>query len=104
MDSLRAWATHRIEHGFQLCRLSLQVLALLILLQYIAGCGSETVRAVDRAELAGREGFINDGRTRRLEVLERLGPANATFENGAILIYHVVADESGRTTYKQGTF
>jgi len=75
-------------------RLAFTVLSLLILLPSIFGC--DTIRAVDPATIAGREGFIEDGRTRRQEILERLGPAQASYENGAILIYHVYVDKDGR--------
>ena len=75
-------------------RLAFTVLSLLILLPSIVGC--DTIRAVDPVTIAGREGFIEDGRTRRQEILGRLGPAQASYENGAILIYHVHVDKDGR--------
>jgi hypothetical protein len=75
-------------------RLAFAVLSLLVLIPSIVGC--DTIRAVDPATIAGREGFIEDGRTRRQEILERLGPAQASYENGAILIYHVNVDKDGR--------
>lgn len=75
-------------------RPSLPILSLLSLLPLVAGC--ETIHVVDPATLAGREGFIADGRTRRQEVLDRFGPAQASYNNGTILIYHMHADEKGR--------
>ena len=70
------------------------ILLLLSLLPPITGC--ETIRAIDSLSIARNEGFIADGRTRRKEVLERLGPAQASYENGAILIYHMHMDRDGR--------
>lgn len=75
-------------------RISSSFLMSLIILPAIAGC--QTVTAVDPATITGGEGFIVDGRTRRQEVLERLGEEQMSFENRAILIYHVHMTADGR--------
>jgi len=78
---------------------SFTYILLLILLSSIAGC--KTVIAVDPLTIAGREGFIVDGRTQKQEILERLGQAQKSYENGAILIYHVQMMRDGRLGLRQ---
>lgn len=61
---------------------------------FLLGC--ETARVVPSAEIVKQEGFIVEGKTRKKEVLDRFGPAQSSFESGALLIYHVQLDEQER--------
>lgn len=66
---------------------------------FLLGC--ETARVVPSAEIVKQEGFIVEGKTRKQEVLDRFGPAQSTFESGALLIYHVQLDERGRINLRR---
>ncbi len=63
-----------------------------------------TARKVDSSTMSKYEGFIQDGKTTKQEVLDRLGPAQSDYESGRILIYHVYLQDDGRMTLdKKGT-
>jgi hypothetical protein len=62
--------------------------------------GCVTAQRVDTATTIKYEGFIEDGKTTRKEIMDRLGPSNSTYENGRILIYHVYLEEDGRMNLK----
>ncbi len=69
-------------------------LVLVMAAAFLSAC--ETARVIDPATLREHEGFIADGKTRKKEVLDRFGPARSSYENGAILVYHVHLDGQGR--------
>jgi len=62
---------------------------LLILCLGIAGCAAAPKGRKDLID------FLDDGVTRRDEVLARLGPPSARFEDSRILAYRLARDEGG---------
>ena len=69
------------------------LLAPLLVASLLLGC--ETAQVIDFSLIAKQEGFIADGKTRKKEVLDRFGPAQSSYENGALFVYHVHLDERG---------
>ena len=87
------------DHRF---RVTLLIVSLSIAIGCLGGC--VTAGKVDSSTMSKYEGFIQDGKTTRQEVLDRLGPAQSDYESGRILIYHVYLQDDGRMTLdKKGT-
>lgn len=66
-------------------------LAITLALSFLAGCAPERVAEI-AADAKEREllAFLVDGKTRKDEVLSRLGKPTGTFEDGRILTYRMV--------------
>ncbi len=60
----------------------------------LGGCA--TSQKVDSSTGGKDEGFIQDGKTTKQEVQDRLGPAQYIYESGQILIYYVYRKDDGR--------
>ncbi len=60
----------------------------------LGGCA--TSQKVDSSTVGKNEGFIQDGKTTKQQVQDRLGPAWYIYENGQILIYFVYRKDDGR--------
>lgn len=57
----------------------------------LGGCWK--VHKLDPSLTNKYEGFIQNGKTTRQQVQNRLGSADSSYENGRILIYHVFIDK-----------
>jgi hypothetical protein len=68
----------------------------------VAGCvgGCVTAQTVAPATVSKYEGFIQDGKSTKQEIEDRLGPAQSSYENGRILIYYTHLEDDGRMNLK----
>lgn len=75
--------------------LTLQFVLLLgILVVLPAGC-STSIQKLDPSVVKKYEGFIQNRKTTKKQVQDRLGSATSSYESGRILIYHVFIDGNG---------
>jgi hypothetical protein len=75
--------------------LTLQLVLLIgILVVLLAGC-STTIQKLDLSVAKKYEGFIQNRKTTKKQVQDRLGPPTSSYESGRIWIYHVFIDENG---------
>ena len=74
------------------------ILLMIIVMSCFGGC--VTAQKVDPSTISKYEGFINDGKTTKQEIRERLGAAQSIYESGRILIYHVYLRDDGRMNLK----
>jgi len=74
----------------------------ILLMVIVVGClgGCVTAQKVDPSRVSKYEGFIQDGKTTKQEIQDRLGSAQSSYENGRILIYHVYLEDDGRMNLK----
>lgn len=95
--------TEQVELRQQMVRkpFSFQIVTCLsIVAIWFAGCA--TVQRLDPGTASRYEGFVRDGSTAKQEVLGRLGPAQSSYENERILIYHVFLDKDDRMNLYDG--
>lgn len=63
----------------------------------LGGCSS--IGSLDQSQTAKYQGFLHDGKTTKQEVLDRLGSARSSYEDGRILVYYVYLGEDGRVSF-----
>lgn len=73
-------------------RLEIQSLALTLFL--LLGCSS-VVKPIDRNVVATRFGFLQEGKTKRQEVIDHFGGPRRDYEQGRIITYLMREDATG---------
>jgi hypothetical protein len=74
------------------------ILLMVLVVSCVGAC--MTVKKVDPSTISRYEGFIQDGRTTKQEIQDRLGAAQSVYESGRILIYYVYLQDDGRVKLK----
>lgn len=84
VDGRRSFATST-AHFHRFATMSIRPAILSVCLACLTGCITATDPEVRKSTL----GFLQSGRTRQAEVIDRLGPPAGRFEQGRMLTYHL---------------
>lgn len=90
-------------------RFSRDLLIGTLLVALLSACSGTTVSPVDPSIAIKKFGFLRDGETTKLEVLDRMGPSSRVHETDRTLTYSVFENELGKidlggSEYSRGAY